>query len=577
MQTHLTVKKIGLLGGGPAALFMYKRLIESAENGLEIFIFEKHGQLGAGMPYSKFGANKEHITNVSDNEIPELVTSIKDWLKNAPTDLLKEYDISPEYFNEYKVLPRLLFGKYLEAQFNFLLTAAKKNKIETHVLYHTKVVDVIYIDETKQVRVCTDTDVYVMDAVIICTGHSWPYKTEKNIKGWYDSPYPPAKLQQKINFSVAIKGSSLTAIDAIRTLARANGNFNNNAEGELVYTLDKGSENFRMIMYSLGAFLPGMRFHLDDTHLSPQALLTEEEVYAIKEKNDGFISLDFIFDRNFKMPLQKESPDFYEEIKDMELEEFVDNIMHRREKLESFKLFKAEYAEAEKSIRRHQSVKWKESLAALSYAMNYPAKHFSAEDMLRLKKILMPLISIVIAFVPQSSAKELLALHAAGLLEIIGVDRNSTVTPNSEEGAIYTYTDDEGKKHEIAYKMFVDAVGQPPMLYNDFPFESLRINGIVSGAHLRFREAAAAEKEITEGNNLVTKDSNENYYLQVPGININDHFQVLDRYGSYNNHIYIMAVPYIGGVNPDYSGLDFCEAASERIIKVLFKEDLRES
>lgn len=571
MQTHLSVKKIGLLGGGPAALFMYKRLIESAENNLEIFIFEKHEQLGAGMPYSKSGANKEHITNVSDNEIPELVTSIKDWLKNAPTELLKEYDLSPEYFNEYKVLPRLLFGKYLEAQFNLLLIEAKRNNIVTYVLFHTKVEDLIYKDETKQVKICTDKNTYLLDAVVICTGHYWPDKTEKNITGWYDSPYPPFKLQQKINFPVAIKGSSLTAIDAIRTLARANGNFNKNTDGELVYTLEKGSENFRMIMHSLGAFLPGLRFHLDDTHLSPQALLTEEEVYALKEKNDGFISLDYIFKRNFKMPLQKESPAFYEEIKDMELEEFVDKMMNRREKLESFKLFRAEFSEAEKSIRRHQSVKWKESLAALSYAMNYPAKHFSAEDMMRLKKVLMPLISIVIAFVPQSSAKELLALHEAGLLELIAVDRDSTVMPKTEEGAVYTYTDDEGKKHEKVYKMFVDAVGQPPMLYNEFPFDSLKISGIVSAAHLRFKDAAAAEKEISQGNKLVTKDSNENYYLQVPGININDHFQVLDRYGSYNNRIYIMAVPYIGGVNPDYSGLDFCEAASARIIKVLFK------
>jgi hypothetical protein len=31
----------------------------------------------------------------------------------------------------------------------------------------------------------------------------------------------------------------------------------------------------------------------------------------------------------------------------------------------------------------------------------------------------------------------------------------------------------------------------------------------------------------------------------------------------------MMAVPYIGGFNPDYSGLDFCEAASKEIIDCL--------
>jgi hypothetical protein len=33
----------------------------------------------------------------------------------------------------------------------------------------------------------------------------------------------------------------------------------------------------------------------------------------------------------------------------------------------------------------------------------------------------------------------------------------------------------------------------------------------------------------------------------------------------------LMAVPYIGGYNPDYSGLDFSEAASALIIKSIVK------
>ncbi|MBE0392431.1 hypothetical protein BJQ96_02279 [Flavobacterium sp. PL0002] len=32
-----------------------------------------------------------------------------------------------------------------------------------------------------------------------------------------------------------------------------------------------------------------------------------------------------------------------------------------------------------------------------------------------------------------------------------------------------------------------------------------------------------------------------------------------------------MAVPYMGGFNPDYSSLDFCEASSEHIVKGIFK------
>ena len=73
-------RKIALIGGGPAALFMYKKLIEySSEEALEIIIYEKNNQLGAGFPYSSVGAMQEHITNVSGNEIPSLPQSMKEW------------------------------------------------------------------------------------------------------------------------------------------------------------------------------------------------------------------------------------------------------------------------------------------------------------------------------------------------------------------------------------------------------------------------------------------------------------------------------------------------------------------
>lgn len=60
---------------------------------------------------------------------------------------------------------------------------------------------------------------------------------------------------------------------------------------------------------------------------------------------------------------------------------------------------------------------------------------------------------------------------------------------------------------------------------------------------------------------------NSAYYLRVPGIAINDYFQVVDDYSAFNERIYVMAVPFISGFNPDYSGLDFCDAASSAIVE----------
>ncbi|MBC7934109.1 MAG: FAD/NAD(P)-binding protein [Rhizobacter sp.] len=566
----MTSKTTGLIGGGPAAIFMYKRLTESHGSGIHIHIFEKNEQLGVGMPYSKYGACGEHITNVSGNEIPFIQAEMHDWIYKAPAELKERFDIDPALFNDYKVVPRLLFGAYLADQFEALQKVAKIKGIKTTVHLNTIVTDV-QDGKNKVIILTGDDKQYDFDEVVICTGHSWPKIQEGKVPNWFDSPYPPQKLAKQINYPVAIKGSALTAIDAIRTLARSNGSFNKNEDHTLTYTLHEKSAGFKIAMHSLDGMMPAIRFHLKDTQLSQGEVIGEEEGWMIKKEHAGFIPLDLIYERNFLQPLKQQQPDFYETIKYLKMEEFVAHMMELRERVDGFTLFKAEYKEAEQSIKRKESIAWKEMLATLSYAMNYPAKHLSAEDMLRLKKVLMPLISIIIAFVPQTSCRELLALHDAGILELVAVDRNSKVVAGAE-GAVYYFSSEEGHEISRQYKMYVDATGQPQFMYDDFPFKGLKESGSISAAYINFKEASAGKAEKESGNEQVAKDDNGNYYLKVPGIQINDHFQVLDKAGAYNRRIYIMAVPHIGGLNPDYSGLDFCEAASARIIKSMLTE-----
>ena len=59
---------------------------------------------------------------------------------------------------------------------------------------------------------------------------------------------------------------------------------------------------------------------------------------------------------------------------------------------------------------------------------------------------LTPLISIVIASLPQSSSEELLALHQAGVLDLIPVGTDSHVEAEVEGGATNHYTDEAGKE-----------------------------------------------------------------------------------------------------------------------------------
>ncbi len=563
------IERIAIVGGGPAGLFMYKRLAESGSKNIEVHVFERKEQLGAGMPYSREGASYEHVTNVSDNEIPTIVNSVEEWIQTVPQEVLATFCIDRNHFNEYKVLPRLLFGQYLSAQFELLRDKADSYGIKTMIHLKTTVVDIKDQpgDNEIEIEIANGTR-FSFDRVIICSGHNWPKNVEGKVPHFFDSPYPPAKLALQLNHPVAIKGSSLTAIDAIRTLARNNGSFETKADGFLSYHAADATPHFRIIMHSRSGLLPAVRFHLEDTHLNNKSILTEEEIKEHIAANGGFLSLDYVFEKDFKIIFREHDPAFYERIKDMSIEKFVSTMMELRETLDPFQLLKAEYAEAEKSIKRKESVYWKEMLAVLSFAMNYPAKYLSAEDMLRLKEVLMPLISVVIAFVPQSSCKELLALHQAGALQIIPVGDDSSVE-QADTGAVYHFTDENNNAQSVQYQTYVDCVGQPHLSWQDFPFKSMTTDQTISPAKLRFKstdKAIAARKE----NKPVELGADGHYYLQVPGISINDNFNVIDQYGAFNERIFIMAVPYIGGFNPDYSGLDFCEAASEKIVKKIF-------
>lgn len=568
MATHQHFK-IGILGGGPSALFIYKRLVDADLPNMEITIFEKRSRLGEGMPYSMEGANDEHITNVSGNEIPEIVTSIADWINTVPKDTLDKFHIDASRFNEYKTLPRLLFGQYLTAQFKMLEKIAKDKGIQTNILFNTEVADIIDDKETKITTViANDQEKHDFDAIVICTGHLWPKKHEGKTPGYFDSPYPPVKLGFKADHPIAVRGSSLTAVDAIRTLGRYNGDFAKDKNGKLTYTVKTDTPNFKIVMHSRNGLLPALRFHLEDSHFGKNTVLTAEEIKSVRATNDGFLPLDYVFDKNFRQGIKENDREFYERIKDFTLEDFVNDVMELREKLDPFQLLAAEYAEAEKSIKRRVSIYWKEMLGVLSFAMNYPAKYFSAEDMLRLQKVLMPLISVVIAYVPQSSAAEMLAMHEAGVLDIVAVGDDNEVEPVETGGIIYHYSIDGQEKHE-AFETFVDCIGQPHLSFEELPFPGLINNKTVSRARLYFRDQNYGKTLHDKGNEKVKTDSDGKYFLNVPGITINDSFQAVDEYNAFNDRIYIMAVPFIGGFNPDYSGLDFGEAASALVIKSL--------
>ncbi|MBC7418778.1 MAG: FAD/NAD(P)-binding protein, partial [Pedobacter sp.] len=295
------LKNIALIGGGSSALFMFQRFVQARNTEIIVDIFEKSHRLGAGMPYSNEGALEEHITNVSGNEIPELVSDVSEWIKTIPKEVLDHFAINLESFSPYHVLPRLLFGNYLEAQFTLLIRKAGEIGMSVNVFLDSEVTDVMDLPKENKIQIAVKGKFSgYYDHVIICTGHTWPKTFEGKIDQYYDSPYPPEKLKCRFNHPIAIKGSSLTAIDAIRTLARQHGKFSPSKHSIPIYQIDKDCGDFKMVMHSRHGMLPAVRFHLADSHLLKEKVLSRAEVAKNMQENDGFLLLDFVFDKNFK-------------------------------------------------------------------------------------------------------------------------------------------------------------------------------------------------------------------------------------------------------------------------------------
>ena len=102
----------------------------------------------------------------------------------------------------------------------------------------------------------------------------------------------------------------MTAIDAGRTLARQNGSFLADEQGNLNYSLKEQSPNFKIVMRSRGGLLSAVRFHLEDSHLSNNELLCANEIDIHKRENNGLISLDYLFQKDFRDVFLSKDPEF---------------------------------------------------------------------------------------------------------------------------------------------------------------------------------------------------------------------------------------------------------------------------
>jgi uncharacterized NAD(P)/FAD-binding protein YdhS len=568
------MKKIAIIGGGTAALYFLKAFVNAGNRETSVDIFEATENIAVGMPYSNYWSNDEHTVNIACKELPELVEEPHEWLMRQSDALLNQHGIKREDFSPLYIFPRRLFGQFHEAQFYALLKKAQQNQQMINVHTSCQILDIENIPQHNHLRIQLHDGIWVnFDIVVIATGHEWPKQKEDLIDGYYDSPFPLHKLNKSFTHPVGLLGSSLTAVDAMKTLAIQHGRFIPLDNGGLKYIPHKGTDNFRIIMHSRRGLLPSIRYYLEHSRIRMYENISLQQIEENIYQNNGYLSLDYIFQRSYKDIVAEKDPEVYAAIKEMSLEQFVD-YYYQQEGIYStdpFAFFQQQIHVSKNSEANQQPLYWKEAIEDTVYTLNFHAKSLSAEDMIRLRKYLMPLYYHAVIFLPYESCDVLIALRNAGKVDIVKLGNDSSVSVDpTREGAIVSFTEGSGVNHQTYYQTFIDCRGQRQLQLEDFPFKTLIDNSSVSPARVKFislGEVGRVKNQLPLGCTIEQID--KKYYLRLPGLAFNDTFQVIDKNGEVNKRIYILAGPYIKGLSPDLSGIPFCNDASRIIVDAI--------
>lgn len=211
------VKRIAIIGGGPACVAIYSELIRKYHADLqEVLIFDPSGMM-----------NSEAFNSQLDSSIINTSIGITSISSNDPLDLYRwvldkrKGEYSPQGF-----IPRRYFREYCLDRFNEAKNFAKAFGCQTTFRQEK----ISFVDErNKHFIVTTESGVdYITDAVILATGGSYndPYPEFNKHKNYVAVPYPEQNFLSKVKKEdrVLILGTHLSGIDVCIGLLENNPN-----------------------------------------------------------------------------------------------------------------------------------------------------------------------------------------------------------------------------------------------------------------------------------------------------------------------------------------------------------------
>jgi uncharacterized NAD(P)/FAD-binding protein YdhS len=468
---------IALVGAGPTSIYSLQALLAGAKKPAAITIFERQRRAGQGTPYSANWSDPIMLANIASIEIPSLPQRLVDWLRGETDARLASFGIDRNDIDERAFYPRLALGEYLSAQFVALVSQAHSMGIKIEVCTKSTVTDVCITGEQIALTVIDSRGTAtsrLFDYVVLATGHQWPANPEIR-PGYFTSPWPASALARIRNCAVGIRGTALSAIDASVALANHHGEFVRDDDNGLHYAANPETESFSITMFSRKGILPEADFYHPIPY-EPLVICNADAIQKLVDQSAEEGLLDAAFEL-FRQELTLADADYAAALKlqSRTLEEFCEAYFEKRELADPFVWARHNLEEAVANAERQFTVKWRYAILRMHESFGLLASHLSDEDFVRFSDTLKTVFVDNYATVPHDSIRRLLALHAAGKLVVNKLaDGVRLDTRSSQEGAVLV----EGR-NRTHFPVFIEATGQRVSSAKDFPFPSLRRQGVI--------------------------------------------------------------------------------------------------
>lgn len=542
--------RICIIGSGPTGIFTLKYLSQSPVP-LSITLYEAEQHAGKGTPYLPGANDPVMLSNIPSIEIPELAETLFSWLHRQTDDYLGGYGIVRSRISEREFYPRVVLGDYFHDQFKAMVETAKNRGHEVKICAGHRVTDIaLGYDHIRLSIAGTEQIDAIFDHVVMATGHNWPKETEVR-PGYLSAPWPATALLAARHGRLGILGTSLSAIDALLTVATSCGSFVYDEAGVLQFQQAKGSEQFSAVMMSRKGLLPEADFYCPLPYLDPQACTRSAIAEAISNGPTGL--LDRVFDL-FREEIKIADPDYASEIglDQLTVDTFADGYYARRSGTDPFIWAARNLAEAEHNYAQEHTVPWRYAILITHEIIAEAIPHLDAHDLTRFNRSFKSIFVDQYATVPHLSIKRMLALRNADRLEIIKLGQDYEIhTDGVVRGAKVTIAD----QYEI-FNSFIDATGQSALSANHLPFPTLVQQGSV-------RPAATAEPA------GFFADPLDAIYLRTGGIDVDECYRPRIT-GLLSNRLYCVAIPFLLHKHPFMQGItsaaDLGEVAAKAII-----------